>query len=180
MIRNFLDKQPNLHPTAFVDPSAVVIGDVHLAKDSSLWPTVVARGDIHGIHIGEASNIQDGTVIHVTHESQYSQEGGYPTIIEDHVTVGHQVILHACHVKSYSLIGMGAVLLDGAVVESNVVVAAGSVVPPGKTLTSGYLWLGNPVQQKRPLTQKEMDYFAYSAQYYLDLKNQHLKSLSDK
>lgn len=169
-IRPFQGKIPSVDKSAFVDPMAVVIGDVTIGADASIWPSVVIRGDVHRISIGKKTNIQDGTIMHVTHESDFVP-GGFPLTIGDCVTVGHQVILHACQIADYCLIGMGAVVLDGAIVEKNVVVGAGAVVPPGKVLKPGHLYLGNPARLVRGLTQEEMDYFAYAADHYVDLKN---------
>jgi carbonic anhydrase/acetyltransferase-like protein (isoleucine patch superfamily) len=132
------------------------------------------RGDIHQITIGERTSIQDGSVLHVTHDSEY-HPGGAPLTIGDDVTVGHKVTLHACTLSSLCIIGMGSIILDNAVVESDVILGAGSLVPPGKTLTSGYLWLGSPAIKKRPLTEQELAFIRYSAKSYVKLKNQHLE-----
>jgi carbonic anhydrase/acetyltransferase-like protein (isoleucine patch superfamily) len=169
-IRSFQGKTPVVDPTAYVDPSAVVIGDVSIGAHSSVWPMTVVRGDVHRIVIGERSNIQDGTIMHVTHESDFVP-GGFPLLIGDGVTVGHQVVLHACEIHDHCLIGMGAIVLDGAVVEEYVVVGAGAVVPPGKVLKRGHLYLGNPARLVRQLTQEEINYFGYAAAHYVDLKN---------
>lgn len=170
--RSFEGHEPSLGAGAWVDDTALVLGRVTLGEDSSIWPMSVLRGDIHDIRIGKRTNIQDGTVIHVNHDSAYCP-GGMPTIVGDDVTVGHKAMLHACTIEDRCLIGMGSVVLDGAVVRSEVLVGAGSVVPPGKELESGYLWLGTPVRKVRPLTQDELDYFRYSADYYAQLKDRH-------
>ena len=169
-IREYQGKKPQIAESAYVDISSVIIGDVTIGEDSSVWPLVTARGDVHRIEIGARTNIQDGTIMHVTHSSDYVP-GGHPLIIGDDVTVGHQAMLHACQIGNSCLIGMGAVVLDGAVVEDHVVVGAGSVVPPQKVLKSGYLYLGNPVKLIRKLNQEEMDYFTYAAKHYIELKN---------
>lgn len=175
-IRNFEMKQPQLAENVFIDVSAVVIGDVSIDQDSSVWPLSVVRGDINSIKIGKKTNIQDGTIIHVTHAGEFNADG-YAVTIGDNVTVGHQVVLHGCTIQNECLIGMGSRVLDGAVIESHVVVGAGSLVPPGKILTSGYLWLGAPVRQIRLLTEKEMRYFKYSAEYYANLKQRYLEQI---
>jgi len=144
-IQNFTGKSPNLGERVYIADSAIVIGHSELGDDVSIWPTTVVRGDIHSIRIGARTNIQDGSILHVTHESHF-YPGGFSLTIGDDVTVGHRVILHGCIVESHSLIGMGAVVMDGAIVRSNVLLGAGSLVPPGKELEAGYLWVGNPVQ----------------------------------
>lgn len=169
-IRSFQGKTPKIADSAYVDLSAVVIGDVTIGADSSIWPMTVIRGDVHQIIIGNETNIQDGTIMHVTHQSDFVP-GGFPLIIGNGVTVGHQAILHACQIGNHCLIGMGSVVLDGAIVEEYVVVGAGAVVPPGKVLKSGHLYLGNPARLVRELTRAEIDYFAYAAAHYVDLKN---------
>lgn len=166
-IRNFEKFCPNIAPTAYIDPLAVIVGQVTLGDFASLWPMVVARGDINDITIGARTNIQDGTVLHVTHAGPYST--GYPLIIGDDVTVGHQATLHACTIEHHCLIGIGAIVLDNAVVPPYTLLAAGSLVPPNKTLESGYLWRGRPATKIRPLTAAEMEYFAYSANHYVEL-----------
>lgn len=169
-IRSFQGKTPKIGKGAYVDLSAVVIGDVTIGADSSVWPMTVIRGDVNQIIIGDQTNIQDGTIMHVTHESDFVPNG-FPLTIGNEVTVGHQAILHACHISDRCLIGMGSVVLDGAIVEENVVVGAGTVVPPGKTLKSGHLYLGNPARLVRQLTTEEVEYFIFAAAHYVDLKN---------
>lgn len=172
-IRNYKKKTPLLGNNVFVDDAAVVIGDVHLGDDSSVWPCAVIRGDMHSIKIGKRTNIQDGCVLHITHASSYNPDG-FPLEIGDNVTIGHNVTLHGCKINDQVLIGMGAVVLDGAVIESQVLVAAGAVVPPGSFLKSGFLYKGNPAQQGRPLTNDEKLFFLYSANNYVELKNHYL------
>lgn len=167
-----------IHPTvpasAYVDEAAVVIGDVVIGEESSLWPTVVARGDVNYIRIGARSNIQDASVLHVTHDHA-EVPGGHPCIIGDDVTVGHKALLHGCTIHDRCLVGMGSIVLDGAVLEPEVLLGAGSLVPPGKVLEGGYLWLGSPVKRIRPLTEAERTRFLYSAQHYVRLKNRYLR-----
>jgi carbonic anhydrase/acetyltransferase-like protein (isoleucine patch superfamily) len=171
-IRSFQGIHPQIANSAYIDQDAVVIGDVTIGEDSSIWPTVVVRGDVHKIIIGHRSNIQDGSVLHVTADNEYNP-GGFPLTIGDGVTVGHKAILHACTVGDYALIGMGATVLDGAKIGAKALIGAGSVVAPGKELEGGYLWLGSPAKKMRELTEKELAYLEFSAQHYVNLKNKH-------
>lgn len=172
-IRSYQGKEPVIAATAFVDASAVVIGDVTIGEHSSLWPTVVARGDVNRIVIGHYTNIQDGSVLHVTHDGEFTP-GGQDLYVGHYVTVGHRVILHACRVEDYCLIGMAATLMDGVVVEAKAVVGAGSLVPGGKRLEGGYLWVGTPVRRVRELNERELASLEYSALNYASLKDLHL------
>jgi carbonic anhydrase/acetyltransferase-like protein (isoleucine patch superfamily) len=169
-LRDFEHHSPDIHPSVYIDDSAVVIGQVNIGEASSVWPLTVIRGDIQRISIGQRTNIQDGSVLHVTHGSEFSLEPeGYPLTIGDDVTIGHKAVLHACTIKNRCLIGMGAIVLDGAIVDSEVIVGAGSTVPPGKVLESGYLWLGSPVKRVRELSVKERQFLQYSAKHYTEL-----------
>lgn len=172
-IRSYQQFTPQLGERVFVDASAVVLGDVEIGDDSSVWPLVVIRGDMHSIRIGERSSVQDGSVLHITHAGPFNP-GGYPLNIGDDVTVGHNVTLHGCSVGNRVLIGMGSIVMDGVVIEDEVVLGAGSLVPPGKRLESGYLYVGSPAKQARQLTEEERSYFRYSADNYVRLKDQHL------
>lgn len=172
-IRSYQGINPSIAAGAYVDPDAVVIGDVQIGADSSIWPTVVIRGDVHKIRIGARTNIQDGSVLHVTADNAFNP-GGFPLTVGDGVTVGHKAVLHACTIGDYALIGMGAIILDGAVVPEKTLVGAGSVVSPGKTLESGHLYLGSPAKAVRPLKPKELEYLEYSAEHYVNLKNKHM------
>lgn len=171
-IRKFEEKSPKIAESAFVDDSAVVTGDVIIGADSSVWPCCSIRGDIHSIRIGERTNIQDGCILHVTHDSEYAP-GGFSLTVGNDITVGHNVVLHACTVEDLCLIGMGSVVLDGAVVQSGAMVGAGSLVPPNKVLEGGYMWLGSPARNVRQLTEKERAFLQYSAEHYVLLKNRH-------
>lgn len=171
-IRKFETHIPQLAESAWADETAVIIGNVIIGADSSIWPGAVIRGDIHSIQIGERTSVQDNSVIHATHAGKYHPEG-FKTIIGSNVTVGHGVILHGCTVKDYCLVGMGALILDGAIIEEDVFVGAGSLVPPGKILESGYLWVGSPVKRARPLTTEELEFIRYSANHYVQLKNRY-------
>ncbi len=172
MIRDFGDLRPALHSTAWVDDTALVVGDVHIGAHSSVWPMCVLRGDIHQVVIGVRTNIQDGSVLHVTHDSRFAP-GGHSLTVGDEVTVGHKVILHGCTIGDRCLIGMGSIVMDGAVIESEAMLGAGSLVPPGKRLEGGYLWRGSPARRVRPLTDEERDYLEYSAAQYARLKDRH-------
>ncbi len=164
---------PTIDATTWVDPCARLIGDIHIGADSSVWPFVAARGDVNSMRIGKRTSIQDGTVLHVTHKSERNP-AGWPLVIGDDVTIGHSATLHGCTIGDRVLVGMGAIVLDGAVVEDDVVIGAGSLVPPGKRLESGFLYMGSPCKQARPLTQAEKEYFAYSSNNYVKLKNQYM------
>ena len=167
-IRTFNGKFPRIAKDAWVDPSAVIIGDVEIGTNSSVWPLTVVRGDIHRIRIGARTNIQDGSVLHVTHDSRFSP-GGHPLLIGDGVTAGHKVMLHGCEIGDFCLIGMGSTVMDGARLESRLILAAGSLVPGGKVLEGGYLWRGAPAQRARELTEKEVEYLEYVAENYVRL-----------
>jgi len=179
MIRSFESTSPQIAESAYIDEAALVIGDVEIGEDSSVWPMCVIRGDIHHIHIGESTNIQDGSVLHVTHDSEY-KPGGSPLLIGDEVTVGHQVTLHACTIGDRCLIGMGSIILDDAIIETGALVGAGSLVNPGKHIEGGYLWLGRPARRVRQLTEKEKAYLKYSAAHYVKLQHRHQVSLPAK
>lgn len=172
-IRNYQNKIPQLDSTVFVDESAVIIGDVEIGQDSSVWPCTVIRGDMHFIRIGARTSIQDGSVLHITHASDYNP-AGHPLVIGDEVTVGHSVCLHGCTLGNRILVGIGSTILDGAIVEDEVVIGAGSLVPPGKRLESGFLYMGAPVKQIRSLKESEKEFFSYSANNYVKLKNTYL------
>ena len=173
-LRPFRGIAPTLGARAYVDPGACVIGDVHLGEDSSVWPFTVIRGDVNHIRIGARTNIQDGTIVHVTHEGPFTRPGGWPTLIGDDVTIGHGAIIHACTIGNACLIGMGATVLDGATVMDHGFVGAGAVIPPGKTVHTGELWLGNPARPARNLSAKEIEQMYYSAKHYVRLKDEYL------
>jgi len=172
-IRPYLDHFPELGRAVFVDPSAVVIGKVRLGDDVSVWPAAVVRGDVHQIVIGARSNVQDGSVLHVTHDGEYAP-GGRSLLVGTDVTVGHRVVLHACTIGNFCLVGMGSIILDGAVLEEYVMVGAGSVVAPGKRLESHGLYVGSPARRVRDLTDREISFLPYSAAHYVKLKNEYL------
>jgi carbonic anhydrase/acetyltransferase-like protein (isoleucine patch superfamily) len=174
-VRSFENSTPRIAASAYIDETALVIGDVAIAEDVSLWPNVVARGDVNSIVIGARTNIQDGTILHVSHDSEFAP-GGFPLVIGADITVGHQAILHGCTVEDRCLIGMAATIMDGAIVHSGAIVGAGSLVPPGRELEGGYLWVGSPVRKVRELRESETGFLNYSAGHYVELKNRHLAS----
>ncbi|NOH64756.1 MULTISPECIES: gamma carbonic anhydrase family protein [Vibrio] len=172
-LRSYKDTRPVIGERVYIDQSSVLVGDIKIGDDSSIWPLVAARGDVNHIHIGKRTNVQDGSVLHVTHKNQENPDG-YPLIIGNDVTVGHKVMLHGCIIKDRVLVGMGAIVLDGAVIEEDVMIGAGSLVPPGKTLESGYLYVGSPVKQARPLNDKERAFLQKSADNYVQNKEDYL------
>lgn len=166
MIKEFLGKSPQIHSTAFVVESADIIGDVSMGKESSAWFNVTIRGDVNKITIGDRSNVQDNVCIHVMNQTG-------PTIIGNEVTIGHGAVIHGCTIKDRVLVGINATILDKAVIESDVIIAAGSLVPPNKTLESGYLYMGSPAKAVRKLSDDEIasikkyseNYVKYSRAY---------------
>ena len=172
-LRPYKGISPDIGEGSYVDPMSTVIGDVVIGQNSSIWPMVSIRADVHFIRIGNRSNIQDGSVLHVTHRHPDAPEG-FPLHIGDDVTVGHNVTLHGCTIGNRCLVGMGSTVLDGAVLEEGVLLGAGSLVPPGKTLESGYLWVGAPAKKIRKLNEKEQKWLAYSAEHYCRLKDDYL------
>lgn len=177
-LQPYRNKTPQLGHGCYLAASAELIGDVVAGADCSFWPQVVVRGDVNGIRMGAGCNIQDGAVLHVTHDHA-EQPGGHPLTLGEQVTVGHKAILHGCTIGDRVLVGMGAIVLDGAVIESDTLLGAGALVPPGKHLESGYLWLGQPVHRVRPLNDEERARLAYSAAHYVRLKNHYLSPLPD-
>ncbi len=175
-IRSYKGTFPSIPESTYVDESAVLVGDITLGKDSSVWPLVAARGDVNYIRIGDRTNIQDGSVLHLTRAST-SNPDGYPLIIGDDVTVGHKVMLHGCRLGNRILVGMGAIVMDNAVVEDDVIIGGGALVPPNKTLESGYLYVGSPVKQARPLTEHELAFLKVSADNYVRLKDEYLEEI---
>ena len=176
-IRSYKGIAPKIGQDVYIDETAVLVGDIKIGDDSSVWPLVAARGDVNHIHIGQRTNIQDGSVLHVTHKNKENPDG-YPLIIGNDVTIGHKVMLHGCTIQDRVLVGMGAIILDNVVVEQEVMIGAGSLVPPNKVLESGYLYVGSPVKQARPLTDKERAFLQKSADNYVQNKNDYLDSVS--
>lgn len=157
---------PTIHPDAWIAPGAVVIGDVHIGADTNVWFGVVIRGDVNTIRIGARTNIQDGTIVHVTRKTG-------PTVIGSDVTIGHNATIHACTLEDFAFVGMHAAVLDHAVVESGGFLAAGALLAPKKRLPAGHMWAGNPAKFFRELTQEEKDYIPFSAQHYVGLSRKY-------
>ena len=172
MIRPFRGIHPQIHPTAFVDPSAQVIGDVHLGEEASIWCNCTVRGDIHYIRISDRSNVQDNSVIHV-------RNGTHPTILEEEVTVGHSVTLHGCYVERGSLIGIGAIVLDDVRVGADSLVAAGSLLSPGTIIPPRSLVMGSPAKVKRELSDQEVSGLKLFWQNYVEYTKEYLSELAD-
>jgi carbonic anhydrase/acetyltransferase-like protein (isoleucine patch superfamily) len=172
-LRPFRGIHPRLGARVYVDPAASVIGDVELGDDVSVWPGAVLRGDVNHIRIGARSNLQDGAILHVTHDGPYTA-GGLPLLVGEDVTVGHGAILHACTLGNAVLVGMGAIVLDDVVVEDEAFIGAGALVSPGKRVGRGELWLGNPARCVRRLDARGIEALHYSAQHYLRLKDDYL------
>jgi len=166
---------PKISKDAFIAPTATVIGDVEIGAGASLWFGVVARGDVNYIRIGENSNIQDGTIIHVASD-RAGRLGALATLIGCNVTVGHGAILHACKLEDGCFVGMGATVMDGAVVEANAMVAAGALVTPGKRVKAGELWDGVPARMMRVMSEEEIDRNADAAPHYAQLAREYLKA----
>ncbi|MBB5014198.1 gamma carbonic anhydrase family protein [Rehaibacterium terrae] len=173
-LRPFQGITPTLGQRVWIDPGAHVIGDVVIGDDSSVWPGTVIRGDVNRIRIGARTNVQDGAIVHVTHEGPFTRPGGLPTIIGDDVTIGHGAVIHACTLEDVCLVGMHATVLDGATVRKHGFVGAGAVVSPGKTVGEGELWLGSPARMVRRLSDREIEALHYSAQHYVRLKDRYL------
>ena len=173
-IRSYLDHSPTIDASCYVDDLSVVIGDVTLAENVSVWPFAVIRGDVNSIRIGKNSNVQDHCMLHVSHKNQ-SKPNGSPLVIGEDVTVGHHVTLHGCTIGNRVLVGINTVVLDDVIIEDDVMIGAGSLVPPRKILKSGFLYVGSPVQQVRPLTEKEIEFLSYSALRYVKVKNNYLQ-----
>jgi carbonic anhydrase/acetyltransferase-like protein (isoleucine patch superfamily) len=173
-IRKFNNILPKIGHSTYIDDSAIVIGDVTIGNNVSIWPTTVVRGDVESITIGDDTNIQDGSVLHVTHYGKFTDRG-YPLTIGKGVTVGHRAIVHACTIGDYCLIGMGAIIMDDAIIEDYVMLGAGALVPSGKKLESGHLYVGSPAKLFRPLKDSEREFLVYSSQHYVELKNKYLE-----
>ncbi len=173
-LKSFRNQMPTLGANVYIDDSAIVIGAVVLGDDVSIWPTAVVRGDVEQITIGNNTNVQDGAVLHVSHQGKFSQQG-HPLSIGTDVTIGHRAVIHGCTVGNYCLIGIGAIIMDDAILEDYVMLGAGALVPPNKRLESGYLYVGSPAKQSRPLSESEKEFLRYSASHYVSLKNVYLE-----
>ncbi len=173
-IKSYNGIAPNLGKGVFIEDSAVLYGDITLNDDVSIWPLVAARGDVNTITIGSRTNVQDGTVLHVTRKSPANPEGN-PLVIGEDVTIGHKAMLHGCTIGNRVLIGMGAIVMDGAIVGDDCIVGAGSLIPPNKKLEPGYLYVGNPAKQARALKDSEIEFLKISSDNYVRLKNEYLE-----
>ena len=162
--------QPKIDSTCYVAPGALIIGDVQMGSDSSLWYNSILRGDVFHIRIGRRTNIQDLCMGHVT-------SGTHPLIIGDDVTVGHRAVLHGCMIEDRVLIGIGALVMDGAHIGKESLIAAGSIVTPNTKIPAGVMAMGAPARVKRELTPEEKGAFVASAEHYVQLAKQHRKSL---
>ena len=170
MIVPFNDKSPKIHETAFVAHDAVIIGDVEIGEQASIWFGSVLRGDVNYIRIGERTNVQDGTVIHVSSKD-------HPTILEDNITVGHRVTLHGCYIESECLIGIGSIILDGARIGTHSLIAAGSLVTPNSNIPPGSLVMGSPARVKRSLTADEIAGLTASWKNYVELSSRYFQNI---
>ena len=171
----YLGAAPDLGERVYLHPSAQVIGNVRLGEDTSVWCNAVLRGDVNDITVGRCSNIQDLTMGHVSHKTPAKPQGS-PLVIGDYVTIGHSVILHGCRIGNDCLVGMGSIVMDDVVVQDRVMIGAGSLVAPGKTLESGFLYMGRPALKVRPLTAAEIAYLRYSAEHYVRVKDNYLQT----
>ncbi len=177
--RSYQSISPTIGEHVFIDERAVVIGDVHIGADCSVWPNATIRGDMHRIRIGQRTNVQDNACLHITHASQYNPEGNALTIGDD-VTIGHSAVLHGCTIHNRVLIGIGSIVLDQTVIEDDVILAAGSFVPQRKTLKSGWMYMGSPAKAIRELTEDEKKQLLYGSINYVRLKNTYLELASHR
>ena len=173
VLRAYKETYPVIGNSVYLDPFSSIIGAVELADDVSIWPMCVLRGDVNAIKVGNRTNIQDGSVLHVARKGEASVDG-YSLIIGEDVTVGHKAILHACHIGDRVLIGMGAIILDNARIDDDVILGAGALVPPNKHLQSGYLYIGSPAKAARKLTDDEFAFLKRSAVHYVEMKNEYI------
>ena len=174
-IRPWRDARPVIGQRVWIDPAAVVIGRVTIGDDASIWPGAVLRGDVNTIEIGARTSIQDGSVLHVA-SARMAGEQGIPLLVGEECTVGHRVILHACTIGRRCLVGMGAIVMDGAVVGDEVIIGAGALVPADRQLPSRTLWMGSPARAVRALTATEIAMLAESAEHYVALKDDYLRT----
>ncbi|WDD99142.1 gamma carbonic anhydrase family protein [Thalassomonas actiniarum] len=177
-LRSYQGISPKVGEKVYIDQSAVLVGDITIGDEVSIWPLVAARGDVNKITLGARTNVQDGTVLHVTRKSERNPDG-FPLAIGEDVTIGHKCMLHGCTLGNRILVGMGAIIMDGAVVQDDVFIGAGTLVPPNKVLESGYLYVGNPMKKSRPLSDNEVSFLKQSATNYLQLKDDYLADMAD-
>ena len=166
VILPYKDRHPKIADSAFIAPTAVIVGDVEIGEDVSIWYGCVLRGDVNHIRIGARSNIQDGTIVHVTH-------GGNPTLVGEDVLVGHQAVLHACTIESHGFVGMSATVLDGAIVESGGMVAAGALLTSNKRVETGQLWAGSPARHVRDISDNEKEWNKWAIPHYVQMGRDH-------
>jgi carbonic anhydrase/acetyltransferase-like protein (isoleucine patch superfamily) len=167
MIRSYKGVSPQIASTAFIEQSAHIIGDVHIGEHSSVWFNCIVRGDVYHIRVGECTNIQDGTIVHVT-------SGRFATIIGDHVTIGHGVVLHGCTIKDRSLIGIGAIILDDVTIGEESFIAAGSLVTPGMVIPPRSMVMGSPARVRREVTAEEIARIDMHWKNYIEYKNTYM------
>ena len=168
MLKPFRGIQPNIGSRTFIEDTAIIIGDVTVESESSIWFHSVVRGDVHYIKIGSRTNIQDLSLLHVTHDT-------HPLVVGDNVTVGHRVILHGCTIKNRVLVGMGAILMDGVTIEEDCIIGAGALITEGITIPPRSLVLGSPARIKRPLTEQEISWIQESADNYVRYSQEYLR-----
>ncbi|MBT4932872.1 MAG: gamma carbonic anhydrase family protein [Rhodospirillaceae bacterium] len=173
LILPYEETVPTISDDAFIAPNATIIGDVVIGDDSGVWFNCLLRGDVNEIRVGERTNIQDGTIVHVSGEGQ-------GTYIGNDITIGHMALIHACTLEDGCFIGMNATVMDGAVIESGAIVAAGALVSPGKTIPAGQLWGGTPARYLRDLTQSDLEMIAYTAPHYVKLAHRYRKGLAEQ
>jgi len=169
VVKPYRGKFPKIHPSVYLSDNVFVIGDVEIGEDSSVWFGSVVRGDVNYIRIGRRTNIQDNSVVHVTHDT-------HPTVIGDNVTVGHRVVLHGCTLGNNILVGMGAIIMDGVEIEDFVLVGAGALITPNKKIPSGVLVAGVPAKIVRDLREEEIKLIQESAENYVKYKNEYLQN----
>jgi carbonic anhydrase/acetyltransferase-like protein (isoleucine patch superfamily) len=174
----FRGRSPNVHPTAFIAPGAQLIGNVEIGPESSIWYNCVLRGDVNRIRIGARTNIQDGCVIHVD-SPKGGSEDGHPTIIGSEVLIGHLTMVHGCILRDRAFVGLGAIVMDGCEIQSDAMLAAGSMLTPGKRIPSGQLWAGRPARYVRNLTTRELALQQAGVESYVELARAHAAALSD-
>lgn len=175
LILPFEGKTPQIHDSAFIAPGAVIIGDVTIGPDASVWYGCVLRGDTHAIHVGARSNVQDGTVIHV----DAPDHGGTPVLIGENALIGHKCMLHGCSIEDEGFVGMGATMLDRSIVETGGFLAAGAFLGPGKTVPKGEMWGGLPAKRLRTLKELEEKMAAIGAAHYVEEARRHKKALNE-
>ncbi|HVB58358.1 MAG TPA: gamma carbonic anhydrase family protein [Candidatus Acidoferrales bacterium] len=173
MIRNYRGHVPRIAPSAYVDPQAVVIGDVVIDEQTSVWPCTVIRGDVHSIRIGARCSIQDGSVLHVQHDE-------YPLTLGDNITVGHNAILHGCTIESRCLIGMGSIILNGAKIGTGSIIAAGALIPERMEVPPGSVVMGQPGKIRRSTTAADLDAIDRNAERYVEYAALHAKSVASE